>query len=103
LEAKPPQPLGAPEEAPRVRNADLSIDPQHVWDLWSVSLRLEMLCSTLENPGSVELKAPETALLERMKNRSDDGLTDRFLLNFVEHQISRIEVCALASHRPAVN
>jgi adenylate cyclase len=96
LEAEQPQPMGAPNGAPKIRNVDLSIDPQHVWDLWSVSLRLEMLCSTLENPGSVELKAPETALLERMKNRDDDGLTDRFLLNFVEHQISRIEVCHLS-------
>jgi len=88
-----------------------------VWDLWSVSLRLEMLCSSLESSGMMdgdggsdggsggggngggggstagrELKAPETALLERMKSRGGE-ITDRFLINFVEHQISRIEVC----------
>jgi adenylate cyclase len=50
-----------------------------------------MLCSTLENPGSLQLKAPETALLERMKEHGGE-ITDRFLLNFVEHQVSRIEV-----------
>jgi adenylate cyclase len=52
-----------------------------------------MLCSSLENPGCSELKPPETALLERMKSRGGE-ITDRFLINFVEHQISRIETCA---------
>ncbi|KAI9704552.1 MAG: cysteinyl-tRNA synthetase [Bogoriella megaspora] len=76
----------------KTRDSRLTFDTQNVWDLWNVSLRLEMLCSTLECPGSVELKAPETALLERMKNRGGE-ITDRFLINFVEHQISRIETC----------
>ena len=35
--------------------------------------------------------AGKTALLERMKQREGE-VTDRFLVNFVEHQISRIEV-----------
>ncbi|KAF2835091.1 hypothetical protein M501DRAFT_942853 [Patellaria atrata CBS 101060] len=74
-------------------NSQLTIDTQNVWDLWNVSLRLEMLCSVLESPGSTSLKAPETALLERLKNRGGE-ITDRFLLNFVEHQVSRIETCA---------
>ena len=76
----------------KMPGSQLTIDTEDVWDLWNISLRLEMLCSTLENPGSSELKAPETALLERMKNRGGE-ITDRFLINFVEHQISRIEVC----------
>ena len=75
----------------KMRNSKLTIDTDDVWELWSVSLRLEMLCSALENPGSLQLKAPETALLERMKQHGGE-ITDRFLLNFVEHQISRIEV-----------
>jgi adenylate cyclase len=54
-------------------------------------LRLEMLCSSLESTGVTSLKPPETALLERMKQREGE-VTDRFLVNFVEHQISRIEV-----------
>ncbi|KAH8727810.1 hypothetical protein GQ44DRAFT_769873 [Phaeosphaeriaceae sp. PMI808] len=77
----------------KMANSQLTIDTEDVWDLWNISLRLEMLCSSLENPGSSELKPPETALLERMKNRGGE-VTDRFLLNFVEHQISRIESCA---------
>ncbi|KAH6644112.1 hypothetical protein C7974DRAFT_407818 [Boeremia exigua] len=77
----------------KMPGSQLTIDTQDVWDLWNLSLRLEMLCSTLENPDSSELKAPETALLERMKTRGGE-ITDRFLINFVEHQISRIESCA---------
>jgi adenylate cyclase len=77
----------------KMRDSQLTIDTENVWDLWNVSLRLEMLCSTLESPESTQLKLPETMLLERMKNRGGE-ITDRFLINFVEHQISRIEVCS---------
>lgn len=73
------------------RDSQLTIDLDNVWDLWAVSLRLEMLCSTLECPDAAELKAPETALLERTRERGGE-VTDRFLVNFVEHQTSRIEV-----------
>ncbi|PSN64321.1 PP2C-domain-containing protein [Corynespora cassiicola Philippines] len=89
---KQPQATAA-QAGQKMPGSELTIDTETVWDLWNVSLRLEMLCSTLENPGSVELKPPETALLERMKNRGGE-ITDRFLINFVEHQISRIETCA---------
>lgn len=75
----------------RQRGSPLTVDTQNVWDLWNVSLRLEMLCSGLESTGVTSLKPPETALLERMKQREGE-VTDRFLVNFVEHQISRIEV-----------
>lgn len=77
--------------AHRARDMNLSVDLENVWDLWSVSLRLEMLCSTLENPNSHHLKPPETALLEMTKERGE-VITEQFLLNFVEHQVSRIEV-----------
>ena len=72
-------------------DSKLTINTQNVWDLWHVSLRLEMLCSALEESGSSNLKPPETALLEQMKNRGG-VVTDRFLVQFVEHQVSRIEV-----------
>ncbi|KAK7552549.1 hypothetical protein BKA81DRAFT_378120 [Phyllosticta paracitricarpa] len=79
----------------KTADSQLLINTDDVWALWSVSLRLEMLCSTLESPESTELKPPETALLERMKTRGGE-ITDRFLINFVEHQISRIESCITA-------
>lgn len=86
----------ASNEQAKQRQANLTVDTQNVWDLWNVSLRLEMLCSSLESTGG-NLKPPETALLERMKQREGE-VTDRFLVNFVEHQISRIEV---STHRYA--
>ncbi|KAF2878145.1 hypothetical protein BDV95DRAFT_600823 [Massariosphaeria phaeospora] len=92
MEEKPAPQANNPQAGQKMRDSQLTIDTDHVWDLWNVSLRLEMLCSTLESPGSAELKPPETALLERMKNRGGE-ITDRFLINFVEHQISRIETC----------
>jgi adenylate cyclase len=89
--AEPAAPAYETSVGQKMPGSKLTIDTEDVWDLWNISLRLEMLCSTLENPGSSELKAPETALLERMKNKGGE-ITDRFLINFVEHQISRIEV-----------
>lgn len=84
------------QSATKTRNSELTIDTENIWDLWNVSLRLEMLCSSLENKGCTSLKPPETALLERTKSRGGE-ITDRFLVNFVEHQISRIEVSS--AHR----
>ena len=81
------------EPASLSQQSQLSIDTDCVWALWSVSLRLEMLCSSLEEKpdDSVPLQAPETAMLEKMKHRGGE-VTDRFLLNFLTHQVSRIEV-----------
>ena len=69
----------------------VNLTPDVVWSFWKISLRLEMMCSSLENPNSIGLQPPETELMERMKARGGD-LTERFLLNFLEHQVSRIEV-----------
>ena len=81
------------EPATLSQQTQLSIDTEMVWALWSVSLRLEMLCSSLEGEkgGQVPLQPPETAMLEKMKYRGGE-VTDRFLVNFMTHQISRIEV-----------
>jgi adenylate cyclase len=35
--------------------------------------------------------------MERMKQRGGE-VTERFLMNFMEHQVSRIEVCFLFLH-----
>ncbi|KAK7459040.1 protein phosphatase 2C [Colletotrichum acutatum] len=70
----------------------LAFDTESIWALWRVSLRLEMLCSSLENVSGQGLQPPETELLERMKHRGGE-VTERFLLNFMEHQVSRIETC----------
>ncbi|CAH0048025.1 unnamed protein product [Clonostachys solani] len=68
------------------------LKPEMVWDLWRVSLRLEMLCSTLETVRGPGLQPPETELIERIKARGGE-VTEKFLYNFMEHQVSRIETC----------
>ncbi|KAL8930786.1 MAG: hypothetical protein Q9208_000327 [Pyrenodesmia sp. 3 TL-2023] len=78
------------DPASKSRDSQLTMETQNVWDLWTVSLRLEMICSAMESPGSTGLKPPERSVLERMKNRGGE-VTDRFLVAFVEHQVSRIE------------
>ena len=87
-------PLQPEEPAALGQNTELSIDTDMVWALWNVSLRLEMLCSSLEDVRGVDpvaLQPPELAMLEKMKNRGGE-VTDRFLVNFMTHQVSRIEV-----------
>lgn len=82
-----------PGEGPAVLSpgSELPFDPEAVWALWQVSLRLEMLCSSLEEVSGRGLQPPETELLERIKQRGGE-VTERFLVNFMEHQVSRIEV-----------
>ncbi|KAI0523772.1 protein phosphatase 2C [Xylaria bambusicola] len=85
--------IGPSEQPARlVAGSELGIDPDMIWSLWKVSLRLEMLCSSLEEMSGRGLQPPETELLERMKQRGGE-VTDRFLFNFMEHQVSRIETC----------
>ena len=81
------------------KQTQLSIDTDAVWALWSVSLRLEMLCSSLEvdKGQAVALQPPETAMLEKMKHRGGE-VTDRFLVHFLTHQVSRIEVSLTETH-----
>ncbi|KAK7893023.1 hypothetical protein LTR67_007261 [Exophiala xenobiotica] len=71
---------------------DLQLD--EVWKLWDVALRLEMLCSCLEAPErAVGLHKPELSLLTRMKERGGVQ-TDGFMMNLLEHQVTRVEACA---------
>ncbi|KAI9846854.1 MAG: cysteinyl-tRNA synthetase [Sclerophora amabilis] len=77
------------------KDSELSFDPDALWHLWNLSLRLEMLCSALESPESKTIRPPGTLLLEKTKNRGGE-LTDRVLLNLFEHQIARVETCSSA-------
>ncbi|KAI2473646.1 adenylate cyclase [Annulohypoxylon bovei var. microspora] len=71
----------AEKPATLTAGSDLGFDPEIIWALWKVSLRLEMLCSSLEEMSGRGLQPPETELLERMRQRGG------------EHQVSRIETC----------
>jgi adenylate cyclase len=73
---------------------DLQLD--EVWRLWDIALRLEMLCSALENPErAAGLHKPEMSLLTRMKERGGVQ-TDAFMINLLEHQVTRVEVSHVA-------
>ncbi|KAK4236281.1 hypothetical protein C8A03DRAFT_35815 [Achaetomium macrosporum] len=73
-------------------DSELAVDPDDIWSLWRVSLRLERLCSALEDAPGRGLQPPETELLERMKQHGGE-VSERFMVNFLEHQVSRIEAC----------
>jgi adenylate cyclase len=70
---------------------DNNFKPDMIWSLWQVCLRLETLCSTLEGSGEPGLHTPEVEFMERMKARAEE-ITEEFLISFMEHQVSRIEV-----------
>ncbi len=80
-----------PKPATLEAGSELGLEPETIWSLWHVSLRLEMLCSSLEEMSGRGLQPPETELVERMRLRGGE-VTERFLFNFMEHQVSRIEV-----------
>ncbi|KUI62065.1 Adenylate cyclase [Cytospora mali] len=64
---------GEPEKpATLTPGGELAFDPEVIWALWRVSLRLEMLCSTLEEGSNRGLQPPETELLERMKQKGGE-------------------------------
>ena len=88
-QAVPPNPA---DTATAHGEGQLVVDVSNVWDLCAVALRLEKLCNLLESPNPQDLIAPETAFMERIKEGGGE-ITDRFLLNIVEHQVSRIETC----------
>jgi adenylate cyclase len=73
--------------------SDLQVD--EVWQLWDLALRLEMLCSCLENPEkALGLHKPEMSLLTRMKNQGG-VVSDNFMMNLLDHQVTRVEVSRL--------
>ncbi|KAL9623651.1 MAG: hypothetical protein Q9160_002107 [Pyrenula sp. 1 TL-2023] len=76
------------------KDTKLSIEPESVWNLWDLALRLEMLCSAFEQDteGSRKLHRPEMSLLNQMRNQGGE-ITDEFFMNLLDHQVTRIENC----------
>ncbi len=82
------------------KDSELNIHPDSVWQLWDLALRLEMLCSTLESPDKVQgLNKPELSLLDRMKTQGGE-ISDAFVMNLLDHQVTRIEVSHCYHHFP---
>jgi len=84
--------LSAENPAVISNDSQLGVEAQTIWDLWEVSLRLEMICSSLECPDRTTIKPPETIMLERTKLRAGE-VTDRVLVQFLEHLVCRVETC----------
>lgn len=83
------EPGSLDENSALSKGLDLSL----VWKLWDIALRLEMLCSSLEDPDRIQgLKKPEMSLLTTMKERGGN-ISDQFMLNLMEHQVTRVENC----------
>ncbi|OBT66629.1 hypothetical protein VE03_03897 [Pseudogymnoascus sp. 23342-1-I1] len=71
---------------------DLSIDPESIWGLWRMSLRLEMVCDGFEDGISKPLYGPHAELVEKLALRGSD-ITDELLLGFMRNLVLRVEAC----------
>jgi adenylate cyclase len=61
-----------------------------IWRLWEVTLRLERLCSALETPINPQLREPNIALFNMVKNHGGE-LNDSTVISLVDQQVTRIE------------
>jgi len=72
------------------------LDLSEVWKLWDIALRLEMFCSSLEDPDRAKgLRKPEMSLLTNMRDKGGQ-IGDNFMVNLLEHQVTRVENCVSA-------
>jgi adenylate cyclase len=76
------------------RHSQLELDDDLIWRLWEVTLRLESLCSSLENPGQAHLNKPSNTLFNALRKCGGE-LADAAVLSLVEQQVTRIEVCSI--------
>ena len=72
--------------------SELGVDADLIWHLGKITLRLESLCSYLENPAEGDLKKPNMALFNAPKKRGGE-LADSAVVSVIEQAVTRIEVC----------
>jgi adenylate cyclase len=92
--AKVPPPVSEPrveELSSKDWGAKLSIEPEAIWTLWKISLRLEMLVTMLEEGKGAVLRKPQYDVLDKVKLMAGD-VTDEFLIGFLTHLVTRAEV-----------
>ncbi|KAI9760628.1 MAG: cysteinyl-tRNA synthetase [Geoglossum simile] len=77
------------------KESRLTLDADCLWNIWKLSLRLEMICGTLEDATPTELKVSNTGVMEKMKSNSED-MSDKDLIDFLGHHVARIEACITA-------
>ncbi len=69
----------------------LTVDPDAIWTLWRLSLRLEALCDGLEDGIAREVTTSQVEMIEKIGPRGSD-ITDELLLGFMRNMVIRIEV-----------
>ncbi|KAL1966282.1 hypothetical protein VTN77DRAFT_4635 [Rasamsonia byssochlamydoides] len=85
-------PADSPIPATIARHSQLEIDTDLIWRLWEVTLRLESLCSSLENRGQAHLNKPNHTLFNALKKGGGE-LADSAVLSLIDQQVTRIEAC----------
>lgn len=70
--------------------SELDLKTDLIWRLWEVTLRLERLCSALEAPANSQLREPNIALFQMVKNHGGE-LNDSTVISLVDQQVTRIE------------
>ncbi|KAJ5651065.1 Adenylate cyclase [Penicillium longicatenatum] len=71
-------------------NSELQLKTDLIWRLWEVTLRLERICGALENPANPQLREPNVALFNMVKNHGGE-LNDSTVISLVDQQVTRIE------------
>ncbi|KAL7268125.1 cysteinyl-tRNA synthetase [Rhizina undulata] len=81
----------AARDAPKTE-AKPSIDPEQIWALWDVSLKLEMLCSAV-NTTDVPIRRTQSLEMAAKLKGLGEGASDQVILPLLEHIVTRIENC----------
>jgi adenylate cyclase len=71
----------------------LGVNPDDIWKLWDISLRLEMLCSllnTADNPPLLKMHTLD--ITSKLRDSTGEG-SDQVMMQLFEHVVTRIENC----------
>ncbi|CRG90756.1 adenylate cyclase [Talaromyces islandicus] len=71
-------------------DSQLDIDPNFIWGLWDLTLRLERLCSCLEVPSPLHHSTPKGSLRNAIQNGGGE-MTDSAIIGLLDIQITRLE------------
>jgi adenylate cyclase len=91
IKAPPTQEVKTEETHAKEWVTKLAIEPESVWALWKLSLRLEMLCTQLEEGKDALLRGPNLEMMEKTKIMGGE-VSDEFLIGFLTHLVTRTEV-----------
>jgi len=71
----------------------LTVNPDDVWALYDISLRLEILCSVLNTSDYPMLKSHSMDLHAQLRDPTGENVSDKVFMPLLEHTITRIENC----------